>query len=107
MANIIYVEFNGTEHVVSVSPGLTLMEGAVRNGIPGIDGDCGGACACATCKIDVDAAWTARVGARSKHEDDMLESRADVSNVSRLGCQVQVRAEFEGLRVYMPQSQKS
>src|ERR1700683_1635412 len=65
MAKITYIEHDGTEHVVDVKPGLSVMEGAVKNNIPGIDADCGGACACATCHVYVDENWTDKTGSRS------------------------------------------
>ena len=65
MAKITYIEFNGTEHVIDVKPGLTVMEGAVKNNVPGIDADCGGACACATCHVYVDPDWTGKTGERA------------------------------------------
>ena len=106
MPKVTYVEFMGIEHVTEVGLGLTVMEGAVRNGLPGIDGDCGGACACATCKVDVDEAWLSLTGLRSEQESIMLSERTDITEKSRLGCQIQVRAELDGLKVYMPNSQQ-
>jgi len=64
MPKITYIEHNGTEHVIDVATGLTVMEGAVRNLVPGIDADCGGACACATCHVYVDPAWADKTGSR-------------------------------------------
>ena len=65
MAKVTYVEFDGTEHAVDVKPGNSVMEGAIKNNVPGIDADCGGACACATCHVYVDEAWLSKVGERS------------------------------------------
>ena len=105
MPKITYVEFNGTEHVVDVPVGHTIMEGAVKNMIPGIDGDCGGACACSTCHVYVDAAWTEQIGKPEGMEVDMLDFAHDVKDNSRLGCQIKVSEEHEGLKVAMPESQ--
>ena len=105
MAKITYVEFNGKEHVVDVKTGLSVMEGAVKNNIPGIDADCGGACACATCHVHVDAAWTEKVGPPSAMEESMLDFAEDVRPDSRLSCQIKVTDELDGLVVKMPQSQ--
>ena len=105
MAKITYVEFNGTEHTVEVKPGLSVMEGAIRNNIPGIDADCGGACACATCHVFVDPAWTEKVGGPSAMEESMLDFADGVQPNSRLSCQIKVRDELDGLRVQTPEHQ--
>jgi 2Fe-2S ferredoxin len=106
MTKIVYVEFNGKEHVVDVANGLTVMEGARDNGIPGIEADCGGACACSTCHVYVDAAWVDRLPKKDAMEEDMLDFawQPDAAR-SRLTCQVKVTAELDGLRVHMPQKQ--
>jgi ferredoxin, 2Fe-2S len=105
MAKITYVEFNGKEHVVDVKTGLSVMEGAVKNNIPGIDADCGGACACATCHVYVDEAWKDKTGSQSAMEESMLDFAENVEPNSRLSCQIKVTDELEGLVVRMPQSQ--
>jgi ferredoxin, 2Fe-2S len=105
MAKITYIEFNGTEHVVDVKPGLSVMEGAVKNNIPGIDADCGGACACATCHVYVDPAWVAKTGSQSAMEESMLDFAENVEDNSRLSCQIKVTDDLDGLVVRMPQSQ--
>jgi len=105
MAKITYVEFNGKEHVVDVKTGLSVMEGAVKNNIPGIDADCGGACACATCHVYVDQAWVDKTGSQSAMEESMLDFAENVEANSRLSCQIKVTDELEGLVVRMPQSQ--
>ena len=105
MAKITYVEFNGKEHVVDVKPGLSVMEGAVKNNIPGIDADCGGACACATCHVYVDEAWKDKTGSQSAMEESMLDFAENVEPNSRLSCQIKVTDDLEGLVVRMPQSQ--
>ncbi len=105
MARITYIEHDGTEHTVDVEEGMNVMEGAVNNAIPGIDADCGGACACATCHVYVDPAWTAKTGSRSDEEEDMLDFAHEVHDNSRLSCQIKVSAELDGLIVRMPEKQ--
>jgi ferredoxin, 2Fe-2S len=105
MAKITYIEFAGAEHPVEVKPGLTVMEGAVRNNVPGIDADCGGACACATCHVYVDEAWADKVGKASAMEESMLDFAEGVQPNSRLSCQIKVTPELDGLVVRMPESQ--
>jgi 2Fe-2S ferredoxin len=106
MARITYVEHNGREHVVDVAPGLTVMEGARDNGIPGIEADCGGACACSTCHVYVDPAWVDRLPPRQAMEADMLDFawQPDPAR-SRLTCQIKVTPALDGLRVEMPERQ--
>ena len=105
MAKITYVEHNGTEHAIDVKNGLSVMEGAVKNNIPGIDADCGGACACATCHVYVDPDWLAKTGERSAREESMLDFAEGVEENSRLSCQIKVSDELDGLVVRMPESQ--
>ena len=105
MAKITYIEFNGAEHVVDVKPGLSVMEGAVKNNIPGIDADCGGACACATCHVYVDQAWLDKTGSQSAMEESMLDFAENVEDNSRLSCQIKVSDDLDGLKVTMPESQ--
>ncbi len=105
MAKITYIEFDGAEHVVDVKSGLSVMEGAVKNNIPGIDADCGGACACATCHVYVDAEWVDKTGDKSAMEESMLDFAENVEPNSRLSCQIKVSDALEGLTVRMPQSQ--
>ncbi len=106
MAKITYVEFGGKEHVVEVPNGLTVMEGARDNGIPGIEADCGGACACSTCHVYVDAAWVDRLPKKDAMEADMLDFAWNPDPVrSRLTCQLKVSMALDGLRVQMPQKQ--
>ena len=105
MAKITYIEFDGKEHVVDVKPGQSVMEGAVKNNIPGIDADCGGACACATCHVYVDPAWLGKTGDKSSMEESMLDFAEGVEDNSRLSCQIKVTDELNGLVVRMPDSQ--
>ncbi len=105
MPKITYIEHNGSEHVIDVKSGLSVMEGAVKNNIPGIDADCGGACACATCHVYVDAAWADKTGAKSAMEESMLDFAENVEPTSRLSCQIKVTDQLDGLVVRMPESQ--
>ncbi len=106
MAKITYVEYGGKEHVVDVAPGLTVMEGARDNNVPGIEADCGGACACSTCHVYVDEAWVDKLPPRDAMEEDMLDFAYEPDpRRSRLTCQVKVTAELDGLIVHMPEKQ--
>jgi 2Fe-2S ferredoxin len=106
MAKITYIEFNGVEHVVDVPLGWSVMEGARKNGVPGIDADCGGGCSCATCHVFVEPDWQARVGGRNPIEDATIEFADNVVENSRLSCQIKVTEELDGLVVRMPKSQR-
>ena len=105
MAKVTYVEFDGTEHAVDVKVGNSVMEGAIKNNVPGIDADCGGACACATCHVFVDPAWLEAVGGRTPIEEATIEFADGVEPNSRLSCQIKVTDALEGLVVKMPESQ--
>ncbi len=105
MATITYVEYNGTAHQVQVADGVSLMEGALGNGVPGIDGDCGGNAACATCHVYIDPAWVAKTGDKSDLENDMLDLADGLQDNSRLACQIKASADLDGLVVRMPATQ--
>jgi 2Fe-2S ferredoxin len=105
MATITYIEHNGKTHTVEVADGVSLMEGALGNGIPGIDGDCGGNAACATCHVYVDEAWLAKTGARTEAEEAMLDLADGLKPNSRLACQIHASPELSGLVVTMPETQ--
>ena len=106
MPKVTYIEFDGTAHTVDVAVGVTLMSAALDNGVPGIDGDCGGNCACATCHLYVDQMWWARIGEpRSATERDVLGFTDSQQNTSRLGYQVEVTEQMEGLIVRLPRGQ--
>jgi 2Fe-2S ferredoxin len=107
MAKIIYVEFDGGRRTVEVADGLSVMEGGRQAGIDAMDGDCGGCCSCATCKILVDQPWLDKIGAAGPDEREMLEFRGDMPANARLSCQVIVGPELDGLVVYMPKTQDS
>jgi 2Fe-2S ferredoxin len=99
---VTYIESGGNQHVVDMQPGLSVMEGAVQNGVPGIAATCGGACACATCHVYIDATWRSRTGARNDLEESMLEMADDVQSNSRLACQIKMTDELDGLVVHIP-----
>lgn len=106
MAKITYVEHNGTEHVVDVANGLTVMEGARDNNIPGIEADCGGACACSTCHVYVHPDWVAKLPEKEAMEEDMLDFAYEPDSArSRLTCQLKVTDALDGLVVQMPEKQ--
>ena len=106
MAMITYVEFGGKEHVLDVPTGLTVMEGARDNGVPGIEADCGGACACSTCHVYVDPAWVDRLPKKDAMEEDMLDFAFQPDPArSRLTCQLKVSDALDGLKVFMPEKQ--
>ena len=105
MAKITYIEFDGTAHGVEVASGLSVMEGAIDNNIPGIEAECGGACSCATCHVYVDSAWVEATGTAEHIEQDMLECAMDLQDNSRLSCQINVGDELDGLIVRMPELQ--
>ena len=105
MAKITYIEFDGTEHVVDVPSGLSVMEGAIDNNLPGIEAECGGMCSCATCHVYVDPAWTDATGSPGDIEQGMLDSALDLQDESRLSCQINVGDELDGLIVCMPELQ--
>lgn len=105
MAKIHFIEHNGTEHIVDAESGESVMLAAINNGVPGIDADCGGACACATCHVFVDEAWLDKVGPVQDCEDGMLSISNDRRPNSRLACQIEVSDELDGLRVTTPEFQ--
>jgi 2Fe-2S ferredoxin len=105
MAKITYIDFEGTSRTVDGDIGATVMETAIKNNVPGIEAECGGACACATCHVHVDEAWRAVVGEPSPMEEDMLDFGFDVRENSRLSCQIKVTEDLEGLVVRTPERQ--
>ena len=105
MAKITYIEHNGTSHTVEVKTGLSVMEGAVQNNIPGIDADCGGGMACATCHVYVKEEWFDKVNIKSEGEDDMLDQAYEPNKQSRLSCQISVTDDIDGLIVNLPEKQ--
>tara|TARA_B100000953_G_scaffold150669_1_gene124720 strand:- start:540 stop:857 length:318 start_codon:yes stop_codon:yes gene_type:complete len=105
MTKIIYIEHNGKSHTVEVAKGLTLMEGAVENNISGIDADCGGGMACATCHVYVKEEWFNKINKKSEGEDDMLDQAYEPNKYSRLSCQISVTDDIDGLIVNLPEKQ--
>ena len=107
MPTITYIEYNGTRHPIEVAVGKSVMQGAVENNVPGIDADCGGECACATCHVYIDAVWLERIGRppAGSQEASMLSFAAVTQPDSRLSCQINVTAALDGLIVRMPEGQ--
>jgi 2Fe-2S ferredoxin len=105
MPKVTYIDAAGTSRVVDAPSGSTVMEAAIRNGVPGIDAECGGACACATCHVYVDDAWVAAAGEPGPMEEDMLDFASDVQPNSRLSCQIKLTDALDGLVVRTPEHQ--
>jgi len=105
MPKITFIDFEGTERSVDGNVGDSVMEAATSNDLPGIDADCGGACACATCHVYVDSAWTDIVGKPDELEAEMLDVAEEVKDNSRLSCQIKITDEMHGLVVTTPESQ--
>ena len=105
MTKITYIEHGGQKHEIDVANGLTVMEGAVQNDIPGIDADCGGSMACATCHVYVKEDWFEKLPNKETGEDDMLDQAYEPKANSRLSCQITVSDELNGLVVHLPEKQ--
>ena len=105
MAKIKYIEHNGKQHEIDVANGLSVMEGAVQNDIPGIDADCGGGMACATCHVYVKEDWFNKLPTKEDGEDDMLDQAYEPRPSSRLSCQIIVSDELSGQVVHLPEKQ--
>ena len=105
MVKITFIQPDNSEQVVECEPEMTLMEAAKLNSVPGIDAECGGACACATCHVYVDEAWREKTGTPSQMEEDMLDFAFDVRNSSRLSCQIKLKPELDGIVVRVPAKQ--
>lgn len=105
MPKITFIQANGSSQEVEGQVGQTVMEAALKAGVPGIPGECGGACSCATCHVYVDPDWVGKTGATSETEDDMLDFAFDVRTNSRLSCQIKITAELDGLVVRVPKEQ--
>ena len=105
MAIIKYIEHNGKEHSAEVQNGLTVMEGAIQNDIPGIDADCGGGMSCATCHVYVKDDWYEKLPKKEMGEDDMLDQAYEPKSNSRLSCQIIVSDDLDGLKVHLPEKQ--
>ena len=105
MPKITYIEHNGKNHTIEVANGLSVMEGAVQNNIPGIDADCGGSMACATCHVYVKEDWFNKLPKKEDGEEDMLDMAFEPKKNSRLSCQIMVSDELDGLEVNLPEKQ--
>ena len=105
MAKITYIEHTNKKHIVEVSNNMSVMEGAVQNNIPGIDADCGGSMACATCHVYVDEKWFNKLEKKDESEEDMLDMAYQPNKFSRLSCQLVVSDKLEGLILRMPSKQ--
>lgn len=105
MSQVTYIDKDGEQFVVDVENGTNLMQAAVDNMVPGILGDCGGFCACATCHVYVDAQWMDKTGERSETEEDLLDGVEDLRPTSRLCCQIIMNDDLDGIVVNIPESQ--
>ena len=105
MPKIKYIEHGGKSHVIDVPNGLSVMEGAVQNNVPGIDADCGGSMACATCHVYVKEEWFNKLPQKEEGEEDMLDLAFEPKKNSRLSCQILVSNEIDGLVVDLPEKQ--
>lgn len=105
MPTITVIEFNGQDHTIDLQPGITLMENVVANGVPGIDADCGGACACGTCHCYLAEDWMGIAGEADPIEESMLGMCPDRTESSRLSCQIQVSDDMNGMVVRLPEFQ--
>lgn len=105
MPKITLIEFNGQEHVIDAEPGKSLMQNALDNLVPGIDADCGGACACGTCHCFIDGQWGEALAGTDAMEESMLGMRPDRLDTSRLSCQIDVSEQMDGMVVRLPEFQ--
>ncbi|MFK4753550.1 2Fe-2S iron-sulfur cluster-binding protein [Oceanobacter antarcticus] len=106
MPSVTYVDYQGQSTQLELAEGMTLMQGAVMNGIEGIEGECSGSCACATCHCYVDESWVGKMPPMSENEDDMLDGTAsERKDNSRLSCQIKMTAELDGIVIHMPEEQ--
>lgn len=105
MVKLTFVQPDGASQTVEAEPGITVMEAAKLNDIPGIEAECGGACACATCHVYVNPEWVEKTGKPEAIEEDMLDFAFDVRKESRLSCQIKVTPDLDGLTVRVPAKQ--
>ena len=105
MAKVTYIENSGSSHTIEIANGLSVMEGAVQNDIPGIDADCGGGMACATCHVYVKDDWFDKITTKEDGEEDMLDMAFEPKKNSRLSCQIIISDELDGLTVSIPSKQ--
>ena len=105
MAKINFIDHSGETRSIEAETGSTVMEAAIRNSIPGIEAECGGACACATCHVYVEESWREKVGAPTPMEEDMLDFGYDIKPNSRLSCQIKITDVLDGLVIITPERQ--
>ena len=105
MPKITYIEYNGKTHTIDVGKGLSVMEGAVQNNISGIDADCGGGMACATCHVYVKEEWFDKLPKKEDGEEDMIDMAFEPKKNSRLSCQLMISDQLDGLVVNLPEKQ--
>ena len=105
MGSITFIEHSGNQHQVEIEGGRSLMQLAIDNGVPGIDADCGGACACGTCHVIVDREWASAIGSAKDEENQMLEMTPEKTAMSRLSCQISVTDAMDGMVVRLPEFQ--
>jgi len=105
MPKVTFIEISGARHEIDAKTGQSLMEAAVQNMVPGIDADCGGACACATCHVYVADGWAGKLGTQDDMEKSMLDFAEDVRPSSRLSCQIQISEDLDGIIVNLPEAQ--
>lgn len=105
MGNITFIEHDGTEHQAEIEEGNSLMQTAMDNGVPGIDADCGGSCACGTCHVIIDKQWADSIDNASDEELQMLEMAPDKADTSRLSCQIKTTEAMDGMIVRLPEFQ--
>ncbi|MEK6787750.1 MAG: 2Fe-2S iron-sulfur cluster-binding protein [Pseudomonadota bacterium] len=105
MGKIIFATHDGLQHEAEISAGKSLMQIATENAVPGIDGDCGGVCACGTCHVIIESQWQEAVGNRNEDEEQMLNMAPEKQPTSRLACQIKVTAQMDGMTVHLPEFQ--
>ena len=106
MVKVTFITYDGTEQIAEIDPGTSLMEGAVGNGVEGIDAVCGGNCYCGTCRVYVESGWQAAVGGQGEFETPVIEDTGDATPNVRLSCQIPVTEALDGLVVRLPPSQQ-
>lgn len=105
MVSITFIDNSNTAHTVEVSPGLTVMQGALDHAVEGIVGECGGSCSCGTCHCYIDESWQQKIGPMTELERSTLECAIDIRPTSRLSCQLTITPELDGMVVHLPESQ--
>lgn len=106
MAKVTYIDFGGNSTELELASGMTLMQGAVMNGVDGIEGECSGSCACATCHCYVEDAWLDKLPALSENEDELLDGTvSERTGNSRLSCQIRISDDLDGIVVRLPEEQ--